>query len=433
MHLLVGIDTEGDNQWDAAARANQTFENIYALPRLHALFARHGVRPTYVITHPVATDPRSADVLRAAARRRRLRNRRAPSRLGNAAVHARRRRGGIRMRRRCRARSSRRSSPALTEAIAAAVGVRAGVVPVGPLRVLGRSRRRARAAGYLVESSVAPLFYEAHKGGPEFVEAPLTPVLPRLRQRDAGRDQQPARGAGLRRAEPAAAEAPAVRLRACAAAVHDQAGAARARARAHALAAAVVLVARRHDGARPRPGARAASRCSTCSSTRAKRSSAAARTTGRRASSTPSATGSSGSWPFATKELGAHAGDVRGVPRRYCADQLTAGSPRRDRSRDPSGTLDADRSSTMHILHVTPHLPPDQAANALLPWQLGLRGRVEAGDTVEYVAHPPRAGGPAALARAGDVDPARAAAAWSRGRCDVGCDRARGCIMRTAC
>src|ERR1051326_3359209 len=64
MHLLVGIDTEGDNQWDAAARANQTFENIYALPRLHALFARHGVRPTYVITYPVATDPRSADVLR---------------------------------------------------------------------------------------------------------------------------------------------------------------------------------------------------------------------------------------------------------------------------------------------------------------------------------------------------------------------------------
>ena len=64
MYLLVGIDTEGDNQWDAAARTHQTFENLYALPRLHALFARHGVRPTYVITHPVATDPRSADVLR---------------------------------------------------------------------------------------------------------------------------------------------------------------------------------------------------------------------------------------------------------------------------------------------------------------------------------------------------------------------------------
>jgi glycosyltransferase involved in cell wall biosynthesis len=50
----------------------------------------------------------------------------------------------------------------------------------------------------------------------------------------------------------------------------------------------------------------------------------------------------------------------------------------------------------MRILHVTPHLPPDQAANALLPWQLG-RWTVEAGDEVEYVAHPPRAGGLAPL------------------------------------
>src|SRR3954463_4026027 len=64
MHLLVGIDTEGDNQWDAAARANQTFENIYALPALHALFAKHGVRPTYVVTYPVAKDTRSAETLR---------------------------------------------------------------------------------------------------------------------------------------------------------------------------------------------------------------------------------------------------------------------------------------------------------------------------------------------------------------------------------
>jgi hypothetical protein len=31
--------------------------------------------------------------------------------------------------------------------------------------------------GYLVESSVAPLFSESHKGGPEFVEAPLKPYF----------------------------------------------------------------------------------------------------------------------------------------------------------------------------------------------------------------------------------------------------------------
>jgi len=51
----------------------------------------------------------------------------------------------------------------------------------------------------------------------------------------------------------------------------------------------------------------------------------------------------------------------------------------------------------MRILHVTPHLPPDQAANALLPWQLGNWARDD-GDEGEYVAHPARAGGSTPLA-----------------------------------
>ena len=51
----------------------------------------------------------------------------------------------------------------------------------------------------------------------------------------------------------------------------------------------------------------------------------------------------------------------------------------------------------MRILHVTPHLPPDQAANALLPWHLG-NWATDRGDTIEYLSHPPRAGGGAKLA-----------------------------------
>jgi glycosyltransferase involved in cell wall biosynthesis len=42
----------------------------------------------------------------------------------------------------------------------------------------------------------------------------------------------------------------------------------------------------------------------------------------------------------------------------------------------------------MKIVHVTPHLPPDQAANALLPFQLGEWARAR-GDSVHYIAHPP--------------------------------------------
>ena len=40
----------------------------------------------------------------------------------------------------------------------------------------------------------------------------------------------------------------------------------------------------------------------------------------------------------------------------------------------------------MHVCAVTPHLPPEQAANALLPPQLA-RELAIAGVTTEFVAH----------------------------------------------
>ena len=176
MNLLVGIDTEGDNQWDAGARANQRFDNIYALPRLHALFARYGVRPTYVITYPVARDPRSADVLRALLAG------------GDCEIGAHHHAwetppcSGADIRRHPYASSLPRTQfeaqlASLTTAIAEAVGrrpvsYRSGRFGFSAAHVAGLER-----LGYLVESSVAPLFYESHKGGPEFVEAPLTPYF----------------------------------------------------------------------------------------------------------------------------------------------------------------------------------------------------------------------------------------------------------------
>jgi glycosyltransferase involved in cell wall biosynthesis len=45
----------------------------------------------------------------------------------------------------------------------------------------------------------------------------------------------------------------------------------------------------------------------------------------------------------------------------------------------------------MKIVHITPHLPPDQAANALLPFQLGEWASAR-GDSVHYLAHPPASG-----------------------------------------
>jgi peptidoglycan/xylan/chitin deacetylase (PgdA/CDA1 family) len=174
--LLVAIDTEGDNQWDAEARRHQTFENIYALERLHDFFARHDVQPTYVVTYPVATDSRSADVLgRLLAR-------------GDCEIGAHHHAWETPP---CEPADVDRhpyalSLPmdqfeaqlaALTAAIASAVGQRPVSYRSGRFGFSAAHVAPLEAQGYRVDSSVAPLFYEAHKQGPDFVGAPLTPYF----------------------------------------------------------------------------------------------------------------------------------------------------------------------------------------------------------------------------------------------------------------
>jgi hypothetical protein len=176
LHLVIGIDTEGDNQWDVRARERQTFENIYALAHLHDLFARCGVRPTYVITYPVATDPRSGDVLRALLSR------------GDCEIGAHHHAWETPP---CAPEDVRRHPYALqlpsgqfaqqleslSEAIAKLAGARPVTYRSGRFG-LGASHVSAlERAGYLVDSSVAPLFYETHKGGPDFVGAPRRPYF----------------------------------------------------------------------------------------------------------------------------------------------------------------------------------------------------------------------------------------------------------------
>ena len=174
--LLVGIDTEGDNQWDARARANQTFENLYALPRLHEFFERHGVRPTYLITHPVASDPKSAEVLRSLLAR------------GNAEVGAHHHAWETPpytaddIARHAYALSLPLEQfdaqlAALTTAIEEGVGRRPVSYRSGRFGFSATHVSSLERHGYLVESSVAPLFYEAHKHGPDFTDAPLAPYF----------------------------------------------------------------------------------------------------------------------------------------------------------------------------------------------------------------------------------------------------------------
>ncbi len=174
--LLVGIDTEGDNQWDLAGRQHQTFANVHALERLHDFFARHHVRPTYVVTYPVARDPESAAVLRR--------------------MHA---RGDCEIGAHHHAWETPPFDPedvvrhpyalslpldrfdAQLAALTGAVMDIAGVPPIsyrsGRFGFSAAHVSSLESQGYLIDSSVAPLFCEAHKQGPDFVDAPLTPYF----------------------------------------------------------------------------------------------------------------------------------------------------------------------------------------------------------------------------------------------------------------
>ena len=174
LYLLVGIDTESDNQWDVRAREHPTFDNIVALPKLHDRFVRYGVRPTYVVTYPVVTTPGSADVIADLQSR------------GDCEIGAHH-----------HARETPPFSPAdvrghgyasnlpieqfeqqlerLTEAIETAVGRSPISYRSGRFGFSAEHVSALERLGYRVESSVAPLFDESRKGGPDFVGAPLQP------------------------------------------------------------------------------------------------------------------------------------------------------------------------------------------------------------------------------------------------------------------
>ena len=64
---------------------------------------------------------------------------------------------------------------ALTTAIEDAVGARPVSYRSGRFGFSAAHVSSLEQAGYLVDSSVSPLFCEAHKGGPDFADAPLTP------------------------------------------------------------------------------------------------------------------------------------------------------------------------------------------------------------------------------------------------------------------
>lgn len=62
MYLAITIDTEEDNWSDY--RSEPVLSNIGKLTELQTVFDKYGVKPTYLISYPVATDKNSISILR---------------------------------------------------------------------------------------------------------------------------------------------------------------------------------------------------------------------------------------------------------------------------------------------------------------------------------------------------------------------------------
>lgn len=63
MKLIVTIDTEEDD-WGSYHRTGHTLRNIEKIPSIQNIFDKYNVKPTYLITYPVATDVRARSILK---------------------------------------------------------------------------------------------------------------------------------------------------------------------------------------------------------------------------------------------------------------------------------------------------------------------------------------------------------------------------------
>jgi peptidoglycan/xylan/chitin deacetylase (PgdA/CDA1 family) len=175
--VLVGVDTEADDQWTSAGRGRLEVRNAARLPAVQALFDRHGVRPTWLVTHEMATREESRAVLRELAGTGRCEIgahlhpwSSPPFRAEDRAAHT--------YPHNLPAELLERQLTELTAVIAENLGARPTTYRAGRNGFDGRTLPVLERLGYTVDTSVDPLFNERRKGGMLFAGAPLRPYHP---------------------------------------------------------------------------------------------------------------------------------------------------------------------------------------------------------------------------------------------------------------
>lgn len=175
--VLMGIDTEADDQWSDRGRREIKVRNAFELPGLQRLCDSFGVRPSYLVTHEMATREESADVLRAlfAGGRCEIGTHlhpwtSPPFRAQDLQAHSYPHTLPLDL--------LDRQLGELTATIEQALGVRPTTYRAGRNGFDARSIPLLERLGYTVDTSVDPLFNERRKGGMVFAGAPRQPYRP---------------------------------------------------------------------------------------------------------------------------------------------------------------------------------------------------------------------------------------------------------------
>lgn len=183
--ILLGVDTEADDQWSAPGRERLTVANVRELPRLQELCDRYGVPPTYLVTYEMAKDDGARGVLRelAATGRAEIATHHHPwstPPLVDEHLYP----------LNLEPEHFKEQLKVLTEAVADITGEAPVSYRAGRNGFAGWQVPMLVELGYRVDSSVDPFFNEKRKGGPSFAGAPIAPyfVSPRDPRRPGDSD-----------------------------------------------------------------------------------------------------------------------------------------------------------------------------------------------------------------------------------------------------
>lgn len=170
--ILLGVDTEADNQWEASARQTLPVQNAYELPRLQEVCDRYDVAPTYLVTYEMAKDDGARGVLKelAATGRCEIATHHHPWSTPPVV-------DGHLYPLNLSPERFREQLKVLTDAVEGVAGSAPVSYRAGRNGFTGWQVAILEELGYLVDSSVDPFFNEKRKGGPSFAGAPLVPYF----------------------------------------------------------------------------------------------------------------------------------------------------------------------------------------------------------------------------------------------------------------